>query len=214
VSGDFYDVFTLPGNNKLILAVADVCDKGVGAALFMAVVRTLIRAFSTSQFRDGSSALDLGVQSIVELVHQYVLTNHSETGMFATLFVGGLDTATGELAYVNAGHEAPYVLRQRELKMRLDATGPGIGLFEQSVFAASSCRLAPGDAFFAYTDGITEARNTEGEFYGVERLCQVICPSSDDVRDLVFRVEQSVSQHLAGQAQFDDITALAIRKKT
>ncbi len=212
VSGDFYDVFPLPHSGRLAIAIADVCDKGVGAALFMTLVRTLVRAFATTWFGGDRGPKVADEKTVVELAHQYVMANHAETSMFATIFFGVLDTATGDLTYVNGGHESPLVLGTGGVKQRLEPTGPAVGLFSDSRFVSGRVALEPGDTLFAYTDGITEARDVGGQFYGVQRLIDLVRHSGPSAAALLDRVEQSVAEHLAAADQTDDISMLAVRR--
>src|SRR6185295_3398345 len=105
VAGDFYDAFALPSSGRIGLVVADVCDKGVGAALFMALFRSLVRATATGMAWEADAAA--GLLRVVRLTNDYIARTHGRSNMFATLFFGVLDPATGDLAYVNGGHEAP-----------------------------------------------------------------------------------------------------------
>ena len=169
VAGDFYDAFSLEGGRKLCLIIADVCDKGVGAALFMALSRSLLRAFAEL---DARSEADL--KSPIELTNAYILRNHIQANMFVTLFFGVLEPATGLLTYVNGGHNSPVIIGSTGAKARLQPTGPAVGMFPDAKFIAHQVSLAPGDTLFAFTDGVTEARDTNGRFFTEARLLQLL----------------------------------------
>ena len=141
VAGDFYDAFTLP-NDCLGIVIADVCDKGVGAALFMALTRSLLRVLAQQAparlQKYLASDEKLGIPSdiaeilrAVTLTNDYIVENHSRANMFATLFFGVLDTTTGDLFYVNAGHDSSIHLGPTGIKGRLGRSGPPIGTFLQ-----------------------------------------------------------------------------------
>lgn len=254
VSGDFYDAFPLTNNRRLGFVIADVCDKGIGAALFMALFRTLIRAFAQQHYslswtgvlggeaapsgtrRDvappapgslqpgshreerprrrslpsiGSGALN----NAVSLTNSYILRNHGQTGMFATLFFGVLDPATGSLAYVNCGHNPPILIGQSGRTARLTATGPALGLMPDAHFDIQQAHLEPGDLLIAYTDGVTEARDPRGEFYGDAQLLSLVQPGAPSAEDLLDRIEGSLRAHIDGGDPSDDITMLAVRRQ-
>jgi sigma-B regulation protein RsbU (phosphoserine phosphatase) len=232
VSGDFYDVFPLPGSH-LGLVLADVCNKGVGAALFMALFRSLLRAFSQQSAGRGLAGLgdddpssltspigrrlvtllaDFNALHTVVLTNNYVARNHSDSYMFVTLFFGVLDPATGLLTYVNGGHDAPAVIGPDGVKARLNPTGPVVGMMPDTNFDLSEIRLEPGDTLFAYTDGIPEARAPGGEFFTEARLMSLLGQPISSAPALVNRIESDVRAHIATADQFDDITMLAVRR--
>jgi sigma-B regulation protein RsbU (phosphoserine phosphatase) len=234
VSGDFYDAFPLSANH-LALVVADVCDKGVGAALFMALFRSLIRAFCVetplkvlmgvadeSSYRPTVAVLpsshrraglfgNLIALLAVELANKYVTTNHASACMFASLFLGILDTVTGELAYVNAGHDPPTVLDPRGVKTRLEPTGPVVGLTPQGAFDLGHTRLERGEILLLHTDGVTDARSTTGEPFSEKRFLALLEPSPPSARALIERLNAALGSHIGSGEQFDDITLLAVR---
>lgn len=210
VSGDFYDVFPLHKNSRVCLVIADVCDKGVGAALFMVLIRTLIHAFAEYSV-DG----EITLRSVVEFTNDYILQNHHQTNMFATLFIGMLNPATGILTYVNSGHPAPILMGSNGVKTRLLPTSPVVGAFSDITFDVQQVSLKPGDMLFAFTDGITEARDPNGNFFTKDRLLQLLDQSVfSAVDDLLDFIEKSVQNHIADAAQFDDVTMVAIRRKS
>lgn len=231
VAGDFYDVFPLSGSH-VGLVIADVCDKGVSAALFMALIRSLIRAFSgqtlqglpilasaqnasTNSIRRQLVTLlaDLNALNTVVLTNNYIASTHNRSNMFATLFFGVLDPDTGLLTYVNGGHESPVILGPAGMKGRLEPTGPAVGMLPDMEFEIGQAHLEPGDLLFSYTDGVPDSRNPKGELFTDTRLLSLLKEQSwPSAGALLSQVETSVLTHVAGASQFDDITLLAVRR--
>ena len=208
VAGDFYDAFHLGGNRKVCLVIADVCDKGVGAALFMALTRSLIRAFA--ELNDGG---EMDLKSPVKLTNEYILRNHLQANMFVTLFFGVLDAAIGLLTYVNSGHNPPVIIGPTGVIARLKPTGPAVGMFPDIEFKAQQVCLRPGDVLFAFTDGITEARDSNGNFFTEKRLLQLLGQPPSSAAALLNRIDETVHAHIGAANQFDDITMIAARRK-
>ncbi len=233
VAGDFYDAFPLVQNRRMGFVIADVCDKGVGAALFMALFRTLIRAFaqhhhaltwtSALAFDDAQPnqqalrhAPSVGVtalQDAVEMTNSYIATTHAQANMYATLFMGVLDAANGHLAYVNAGHETPLVIGKQGVRERLVRSGPVIGLFADANFNIREVQIAPGETLVAFTDGVTEACDASGELFGRDRLTALLANSTGTAQEVLDGVVRALNAYTAGADQSDDITILVIRRK-
>ena len=233
VAGDFYDVFQLPGGS-IGLVIADVCDKGVGAALFMALFRSLIRIFSGQTSMDGlpltcSDALldqkdelasdpsvdpnHVAALKAIYLTNDYIALNHGDLAMFATLFFGILDPDSGKLSYVNGGHEPIFVVGPGGgVKERLAAAGPAVGIEPKINFKIQQSRLQPGDILLGYTDGVVEANAPDGEFFTMERLVAILDAPASSAADLLDRIADSVEKHTGEADQFDDVTLLAILK--
>ncbi len=227
VGGDFYDVFALPGDKGLGLTIADVCDKGVGAAMFMALFRSLIRAFANTYYsghlpvpsvrggRGPEGATDLHAQALTSIVRQtndYIATIHGKTNMFATLFCGVLEPATGRLVYVNGGHEPPIIVRAGGAVDQLGPTGPAVGMMPDMRFEAHENRLAPGDVLVMFTDGVTEALDRQSKLFSRDRLLTLVTPACESAPVLLKRVIDGVQAHTAGAVQSDDITLLIVRR--
>lgn len=217
VAGDFYDVFTLDGGRGLALVMADVCDKGVGAALFMALVRSLVRVLTIQGAadigpEDGPRAAAARLLSTVHQTNRYIATTHGEANMFATLWLGLLDPATGALTYVNGGHEPPLILSGATVRERLKVTGPALGIMPEAVYRAAQCRLAPGEVLFAFTDGVTDAADAAGSLYGRERLIALPgrVPEAAGAAGLLRAVARDLAAHSGAAPQADDITLLAV----
>jgi sigma-B regulation protein RsbU (phosphoserine phosphatase) len=234
VAGDFFDAF--PIQNKVGLVIADVCDKGVGAALFMSLIRSLIRAFAEQHRPLGwlsdltgeqsTSALNItskhrrkllsaGTSALlaVELTNNYVAHNHGEMNMFATLFFGVLDPATGVLTYINGGHPGPAIINSAgEVKARLTSTGPAVGMMPDMEFDIEQTRLEPGDILFTFSDGVTDARSPNKKFFTEKSLLPLLAQPVASASALLARVETNLRAHIATADQFDDITMLAVRR--
>ena len=208
ISGDFYDIFPLNDHQRLGFVIADVCDKGVGAALVMVLIRTLLRAFVEYSADSASS-----VRSVLESTNHYILKNHAQTTMFASLFIGMLNPFSGKLAYVNSGHPAPVILNANGIRDELEPTGPVIGAFSDSTFKVRQTTLAPGETIFAFTDGVTDARDSMGNFFTRERLLDLLRRLADmPARDLLDKINADVRSYTADARQFDDTTMIAIRR--
>jgi len=214
VAGDFYDVFALSHGDRIALVIGDVCGKGVGAALFMALFRTLVHASAGAEGE--TSAVSAAppesdsefLAGIASRVNDYVAKVHSSAGMFTTLFLATLDPTTGRLVYVNAGHEPPVVVNSRAERLRLETTGPVVGLFPGARFAAAEVALVPGDMLFSYTDGVTEARAGDGAFFGEEQMLQALMEEDLGSDAALAAVKRAVAQHAGDAPQSDDMTVL------
>jgi serine phosphatase RsbU (regulator of sigma subunit) len=233
VSGDFYDIFQLPGS-CVGFVVADVCDKGVGAALFMALFRSLLRIFSGGTSLDGlpltrsDTILDehdelvdneyldpthLKALKAVKLTNNYIALNHGDLAMFATLFFGILDTASGSLSYINGGHEPLFIVSPGGgVKEHLTATGPAVGIEPKIDFKIQQTHLEPGDILLGYTDGVPEASAANGAFFTMERLVSILEEPPSTATDLINRIAKSLQDYIGAADQFDDITLQAIRR--
>lgn len=224
VAGDFYDVIPLP-HEKLGLVIADVCDKGVVAALFMALTRSLLRAFIMQHYYLLNHALDASQRATgfrpvdatalldtVQLTNAYLGSNHGQTHMFVTLFLAVLDPQTGHLAYVNCGHNPPVIVNQAGELRRLSPTGPAVGLRADAHYRLDRTTLKPGEMLLAFTDGVTEARSASGEWFTEARLLAMM-PLADSAAALLDQIDAAVQQHMAGSELSDDITMLAVRRQ-
>lgn len=212
VSGDFYDVFSVGNTSYTGIVVADVCDKGVGAALFMVLLRSLIRSYS-EQLQDESRVPDL-LHNMAVKVNHYIVHTHGQSNMFATLFLGILDPGAFTLYYVNGGHDSPLLIDgQGRQKMELLPTGPAFGFSDELNFEIGEIGFAPGDVLFAFTDGLTEAKNPAGDFYTDEHLQEQARRQWPSAFSAAKHLELEISMHMGEQLQFDDITLLVLRRK-
>jgi serine phosphatase RsbU (regulator of sigma subunit) len=220
VAGDFYDVFNLGNGQRIGIVIADVCDKGVGAALFMALIRSLIRAFAIQNFDDPNQSRKFSMNpshvpmlSTIRQANNYIAEIHSDANMFATLFFGVLDPKSGGLNYINCGHEPPIVSSQMKVGQRLKPTGPALGLMPDSEYKVLDTQFNPGDILFAFTDGVTEAQNRDGEFFTKERLLSLLSKPADSAEALIDRVINELYNHISDGVQSDDVTMIAVRQK-
>lgn len=217
VAGDFYDLFLDKDGQKLFFVIADVCDKGVGPAMFAAIIRTLFRVFSLGDASAAGHADACGpleMDALIEKINDYISENQAETGFFATVFAGVLDLSGGLLKYVNCGHNPPYIVDDSgRIRESLRLTGPVLGAMAGVVYQFREVELAPGDTLFTYTDGLPEAHNIEKEMFSDDRVREILRQPADSVRSLMDHVVRDVNAHMNGIEQYDDITMLAIRRK-
>lgn len=208
VGGDFYDIFNIEGDDKIGLVIADVCGKGVGAALFMALIRSLIRAFTINSDKSAEAVLQIAYNT-----HNYIIENHESSGMFATMFLSFLDTNTGELTYVNAGHNPPYIKRKDGSFEKLMPYGPALGIFPGPEYKLQKTTLNKGDILVTYTDGVTEASDTEGKLFEESRLKDGLNSDYDSLDKLVENIVADIEVFCKGADQADDITMLLAGRK-
>ncbi len=201
VGGDFYCVFPV-GNNKMVFAIGDVSGKSVPAALFMARACTLLESVGSDEHSPSQ---------IMHKVNQALCRNNDEC-MFVTIGCGVLDTQNGELNYASAGHDPPVLIRQDGSVSILDISGgPLIGIYESAEFALSTTQLQPGDSLLLYTDGITEAFNSDGEMFTDKRLIETLSVNTAQTSDaLVESLIQKVDDFCTDAEQSDDITVVAV----
>ncbi len=203
VGGDLYDYFMVD-REHLCFVVGDVSDKGVPAALFMAMAKTLIKIFA----RENPDPAD-----ILRKVNEGILGDN-EMCMFITLFCGVLNIATGEISYCNGGHNPPLILRAggSPVEMLQGPRCPVVGVNEEAVYTGAKALLQPGDAIFLYTDGITEAFNVKQEIFSEERLISELATHQQESVDvLVSSVLEEVRSFTRGAPPSDDVTILALR---
>ncbi|MBT9466680.1 SpoIIE family protein phosphatase [Hydrogenophaga sp.] len=207
VSGDFYDAFMLP-NGRLALIVADVCDKGVGAALYMALFRTLLRAMSCHA--GASEASHETLSRTVDFTNDYIAGVHGRESMFATVFFAILDPASGHLDYVNAGQDAPMVKRGSGGEVvRLPSSGGAVGLLPGIRCSVQAFDLQPGDGLFAFTDGVTEAVGDTGEF-GEAALLHEIAAAGPQALSYLASIQSRMAMHVGSHNPHDDVTMLCV----
>jgi len=133
--------------------------------------------------------------------------------MFVTVFIASLDPTTGEFIYINSGHPPPLVFNEGEVKEKLMPTGPAVGLMPMARYQIKSGKLEKGDMFLAYTDGISEARNLDGELFGESRLIDCIGERPFSAPNLLHHIVNKVHTHMGLAGQYDDITMLAVQRK-
>jgi len=210
VSGDFYDVFTIaPG--QVALVIADVSGKDVSAALYMALIRTLIRSLSEIQYASNINPL-----KSVELSNKYLINHHYGNNgryMYATLFMAILDTRTNTISYINAGHNPPaLVSKSGGVRKWISPTGPAVGIIPDATFDQNSIFIESGEMLFLYTDGVTEARDPDGTLFSKGKLAGILDSPFGSAKEAISSVESSVNEHCQGLAPHDDITMLVLRR--
>lgn len=218
VAGDFYDVFALPQEQRVGILLGDVSDKGVGAALYMALFRTLLRA--TMQWDEFTRAGVLTSQSdaqrlgaSIRLTNNYVAVMHGHTSMFATLFAGLLDPETGALCYLNQGHMPPLLLDAQGIKSELTLTGMPLGIAPLDTFPVRETIIERGETLLLYSDGVTDAQNEAGEFLDEALLMNEIRALGAQAPAVVLeRIVARVDAHVNGAPRFDDMTLVAVKR--
>ena len=203
VGGDFFDVLRLE-NGKIGLAIADVSDKGVPAALFMMSSRTLLKGAAIGNSEPGEV-----LREVNDLLHE-----NNETVMFVTLLYAVYDPATGEFSYANGGHNTPVIVHADGSSTLLPLTGGiALGVVPDLEYSRETVTLEPGDTVVLYTDGVTEAMNEEDEEFGTDRLCEIfVGMNPDDSKDLNMKVFEAVHAFAGDTPQSDDITCLTLHR--
>ncbi len=205
-SGDFYDFIPL-SNNKWGLVIADVSDKGIGAALFMALSSTLIRTYATRY----PTLPGVAMSSVSERI-----LGDTRGSMFVTAFYGVLEPLTGRLIYANGGHPPGYIISPGKSKdpiQRLRPTGMALGVSEGAQWKQKIEKLMPGDVFILYTDGITEAQNPRGQFFGEDHLLDVVLEYKDATAGQILEaVLAEVHSFVGNEPRQDDIALIVIRR--
>ncbi|MBN1948592.1 MAG: SpoIIE family protein phosphatase [Candidatus Cloacimonetes bacterium] len=201
VGGDFYDFFFL-NEELLCLVIADVSGKGVPAALFMAVTKTLIKS---------RAAVNNDPASILSEVNRD-LCEENDSVMFVTVFLAILNVKNGELLYSPGGHNLPYLLGNKAVKQLRMHGGIALGVLEDAEFSTCKTKLLPGDLLFLYTDGVNEAMNKSGELFDYPRLEKFLGMNPDlTPRDLILALSELLVEFTGTAEQSDDITMLALQ---
>lgn len=210
VAGDFYDAFELP-DGRLALVVADVCDKGVGAALFMALIRSLLRVVSKQNCTDADP--DAVLVKTLEGINDYIAQTHREANMFATIFFAVLTPSTGDLLYVNAGHDPPVLMEPfLPIPSRLQPNGPAVGLMAGVKYKTQLVVMKTGSLLIAFTDGVTDASGIDAQMFGENRLLALLdCNCNCSAAAALDKIESALALHVGHCPRFDDITLLALR---
>jgi sigma-B regulation protein RsbU (phosphoserine phosphatase) len=203
VGGDFYDFFLIDKDTLAVL-IADVSGKGVPAALFMVIAKTLIK---------NSAQYGLSPKEVFETVNNLLCANNDE-GMFVTAFMGYLDIPTGKFTCVNAGHNPPLLGRDGDFDWIKIKRGLVLGGMEDMFYKEETMTLKPGDMVYLYTDGVTEALNPEEELFGESRLMEAANKCRDSsLKDFIFSIKKEIDAFAGGTEQADDITMLAMQYK-
>jgi len=203
VGGDFYDFIDL-GDNKTGVVIADVSGKGVPAALFMGISKTLLRA-------NAKRILD-PVEALKEV--NSILLDESDSGMFVTLFYAILDSEDHTFTFINAGHNPPILQKKGDMRefVLLEAKGIPVGVMEDMSLEAKEIHLKENETVFLYTDGVTEAVNEKDEEFGTSRLQDILNRETDASADaLIEAVVREIKQFAGALEQFDDITMVVLK---
>jgi sigma-B regulation protein RsbU (phosphoserine phosphatase) len=203
VAGDFYDFFELPGG-RLGLVIADVADKGIPAALFMALTRTLMRAAALEEVSPAAALARVNALLVPDAHH----------GMFVTAMYAVLALTTGELTYANAGHNLPFLWRSGSERLeRLAKGGIALGVLDGIQFDEHVATLKQGDTLVFFTDGITEAFSLEHDMYGEDRLGAVVrAAGGGSAQTMLDTIDDSVTAFVGEAPHSDDRTLLVIRR--
>ena len=199
VGGDLYDVF--PVQDSLALVIGDVSGKGVPAALFMAMTKTLLSAAA----KEG-----LSLSEVMAHVNNE-LADNNPSSLFVTLFLAALDGSSGRVDFVNAGHNPPLLVRQGQARMLSCHQNLVVGVKKDFRYQSGSLDLLPGDFLLLYTDGVTEAQNSDRDMFDESRLCAVMeTAAGGDAKHTLLRVLRAVQHFCADVPQYDDITMLGL----
>lgn len=202
IAGDFFDFFFIDPDT-LALVIADVSGHGIPAAMFMAVARTAIRNFSVRGF------------STVEIMQHVnrVLNTDNDDMVFVTAFYGHYSVSRGRLAYVNAGHNPPYLVRKNGALEKLEPTGPLLATFEEISYTEGTARLEPDDLLLLFTDGVTEAHTTaNNELFGERRLEHLLNEVRNDPVETICNKIYATVENYSRRERHDDVTLLALKR--
>jgi serine phosphatase RsbU (regulator of sigma subunit) len=202
-SGDFFDVIEL-SNGRLGILIADVADKGVGPALYMALSRTLLRTFALDYEAD---------PEVVFFAANGRLLSDARANLFVTCVYGILDPEAGIFTYANAGHNPPFLIpRNEEVQVQtLKRTGIAMGIEEESTWQQDSVRIQPGDVLILYTDGIPDAQNEDGEFFDEERIIDIANDHlGQPAHEIQAAILEGIQKFVGTTAQSDDITLMVL----
>ena len=204
VGGDFYDFF-LVDDDHLAIVIADVSGKGVPAALFMVIAKTLLK---------NAAQTGLSPKTVLERVNDQLCENN-EAEMFVTVWLGIYEISTGKLTAANAGHEYPAIRRSNgNFELFRDSHGFVLAGMENVRYREYTLELSAGDTLFVYTDGVTEATDAANTLYGTDRMLEALNRGQDRTPEELLRaVKRDIDLFVGGAAQFDDITMLAIQRK-
>ena len=215
IGADWYDAIST--DTITYVVIADVCDKGIASALFMSVFRSLIRYSLLDENKElEMQGLETSLEDAVTQVNSYMASNHGDSSMFATLFLGAYVKAENKLSYVCAGHENPIIIRKKGILESLETTGPAIGIFAEAKYAVRTVKLEPGQILFTYTDGLVDARSPSNISWGLEGVKGVLSntdPTEVSAKLLLDEMTLKVNQHRDDAEQFDDLTMLVLKVK-
>ena len=199
VGGDFFDHFRLD-DGRIFICIADASGKGVSAALFMSRAITILRQFAK---------IGYSPEKILELSNK-TLCSYNPNMMFVTVFIGFYDPESKNFTYSNGGHNPPYLLSDELITLE-DAKGAVLGVFDDEEYTSASVSLKTGDTLFLFTDGVNEAENGDEEFFGTDKLEEVLSSLKDGERThCVDRITQELEDFAGDAQQSDDITMISL----
>ena len=209
VAGDYYDVILRPGakasEGRILFAVADVAGKSIPAAMLMATFQASLRTLCDTR---------TGLEAILANLNHYCCTNSQGGARFTTAFFAELDPATGEIRYVNAGHNAPILRRASGAQERLEEGGIPLGIFPEAAYRAGATQLSDGDWLVIFTDGVVEALNSQGDEYGELRLMGLLDGGNTlTPAQMLERLLASLDTFAANTPQHDDMTCLLLKRR-
>jgi serine phosphatase RsbU (regulator of sigma subunit) len=203
IAGDYYDFIKLP-EGRLGILIADVADKGLGSALYMALSNTLIRTFADEYHHDPARVL--------KTANQQILRN-ARANLFVTVFFGVLDPATGMLRYANAGHNPPFLMGAEGIKT-LNNTGMPLGIDEENEWLQEESSISPGEILLLYTDGVMDAQNNAGEFIDRKIILNTVKENTNGtVHALQEAILKRVHQFVGDAPRFDDLTLVILKRE-
>ena len=216
VAGDYYDVILRPGrrssedpsqppsDDRILFVVADVAGKSIPAAMLMATFQASLRTLSTS---------GVALPGLVAGVNRYACSNSAGGNRFTTAFLAELDSATGDVVYINAGHNVPILRKKSGLVERLEVGGIPVGILAEAAYQSGTARLEPGDWLVIFTDGVVEAVNQKDEEYGEAALLRLVDRESGSApAELLRSLLAELDRHVGNTPQHDDITCLLLKR--
>ena len=208
VAGDYYDVILRPGRtpseDRILFVVADVAGKSIPAAMLMATFQASLRTLSTS---------GVALAELVVALNRYACSNSAGGNRFTTAFLAELDAATGDVLYVNAGHNAPILRKKSGAIERLEAGGIPVGILAESTYLVGTTRLERGDWLVIFTDGVVEAVNGKDEEYGEAALVRLVDRHSGSTpAELLRSLLTELDEYVGNTPQHDDITCLLLKR--
>ena len=202
VGGDAFDFLPLQ-EDRFAITLGDVAGKGLPAAMLMCTFQATVRALVT---------LNLSPEQTMTRLNR-LMFSRIPMNRFVTFFFAILDPNSHSLTYVNAGHDPPFLIRDRSVADTLPATEGPIGSFDEIPYRTRSIQFQPGDLLFCYSDGATDSRNSAGEFFGKERLFNILFDTGEkDPIDIIHKIEDEIEKHHADAPQEDDITLLVLKR--
>jgi phosphoserine phosphatase RsbU/P len=208
VAGDYYDVILRPGqassDDRVLFVVADVAGKSIPAAMLMATFQASLRTLSSSR---------VSLAELADGLNRYACSNSQGGSRFTTAFLAELDPATGNIAYVNGGHNAPILRRRSGQVERLEAGGIPLGIFEDTAYRVEQKQLCGGDYLVIFTDGVVEAINSKGEEYGEAELVRLVDRRSPAApAELLRGLLEELNAFVGNTPQHDDMTCFLLKR--